>query len=106
MRRMPNGEIKYYLSNAPKDLTLKKTVWLLSLRWTIEQCFKEGKSELGMDDYELRSWPGWHRHMLYVFLTMLFLLEVRFEFKKRETGSDFTPGQTSSCRRSTAKAHH
>jgi SRSO17 transposase len=36
-----------------------------------------------MDHYELRSWQGWHRHMLYVFLAMLFLLEVRQVFVKK-----------------------
>jgi len=53
-----------------------------SLRWPIEQCFQEGKSEIGMDHYEHRSWPAWHRHMTFVFLAQLFLLKIRHILKK------------------------
>ena len=52
------------------------------MRWSLEQCFQEAKSELGMDHYEHRCWPGWHRHMLYVFLAQLFLLKLRLKYKK------------------------
>ena len=52
------------------------------MRWPIEQCFQDGKSQVGMDQYEHRSWPAWHRHMLYVFLALHFLLRLRVHFKK------------------------
>ena len=52
------------------------------MRWPIEQCFQDGKSEVGMDQYEHRSWPAWHRHMLYVFLALQFLLRLRLRLKK------------------------
>ena len=82
IRKRADGKLSFYLSNASSDILFQDMISKLSMRWPVEQCFQEGKSELGMADYELRSWPGWHRHMLYVFLAMLFLLEVRFEFKK------------------------
>jgi SRSO17 transposase len=53
------------------------------MRWPIEQCFEEGKSHLGMGDYEHRSWPAWHRHMMYVFLGLHFLLRLRLRNKKK-----------------------
>ena len=53
------------------------------MRWPIEQCFEEGKSHLGMGDYEHRSWPAWHRHMTYVFLGLHFLLRLRLDNKKK-----------------------
>jgi len=53
-----------------------------TMRWPIEQCFQEGKSELGMDHYEHRSWIAWHRHMTFVFIAQLFLLLIRIRFKK------------------------
>ena len=94
LRKRDDGQLKYYLSNASEDIPFDKMAKKLSMRWPVEQSFKEGKSELGMADYELRAWPGWHRHMLYVFLAMLFLLEVRFEFKKnRKTDSDTASGK-------------
>lgn len=83
MRRDKDGTCQYWLSNAPRNTSLEEMARAVTLRWTIEQCFQEAKGELGMDHYELRSWQGWHRHMLYVFLAMLFLLEVRQAFGKK-----------------------
>jgi len=83
IRKYPDGELKYALSNAPKCISFWKLKGAATLRWPIEQCFQEGKEQLGMDHYEHRSWPGWHRHMLFVFLAQLFLLRLRNRFKKK-----------------------
>lgn len=83
IRHCPESkEIKYFLSNAPENIPLEKMSRVCILRWPIEQCFKEGKSEIGMDQYEHRSWPAWHRHMTFVFLAQLFLLRLRHNLKK------------------------
>jgi SRSO17 transposase len=82
IRKYADGKTKYSLSNAPKDTPIETLNRVAIMRWPIEQCFEEGKSDLGMDHYEHRSWPAWHRHMLFVFLAQLFLLEVRMMFKK------------------------
>jgi SRSO17 transposase len=42
---------------------LEEFVRAATMRWPIEQCFETGKSHLGMDHYEHRSWPAWRRHM-------------------------------------------
>ncbi|GFP41134.1 hypothetical protein HKBW3C_00260 [Candidatus Hakubella thermalkaliphila] len=83
IRRLEGGKLKYYLSNAPQDMEAEELKRALLMRWPIEQCFEDGKRYLGMDHYENRSWNGWHRHMLYVFLAMLFLLRLRLKFKKK-----------------------
>jgi SRSO17 transposase len=83
IRKYPDGELKYALSNAPKSISFRKLKRAATLRWPIEQCFQEGKEQLGMDHYEHRSWPGWHRHMLFVFLAQLFLLRLRDRLKKK-----------------------
>jgi SRSO17 transposase len=75
-------ETKYFLSNAPEDISLEEMGRVCILRWPIEQCFKEGKSEVGMDHYEHRSWSAWHRHMTFVFIAQLFLLRLRHTLKK------------------------
>ncbi len=82
LRRTPDGQIKYAFSNAPKDIPLSELCKAAMMRWPIEQCFQDGKSQVGMDQYEHRSWPAWHRHMLYVFLALHFLLRLRIRFKK------------------------
>jgi SRSO17 transposase len=76
------GEIKYVLSNAPVEEDFEEMVRVSACRWPIERCFQEGKGELGMDHYEHRSWPAWHRHMLMVRLAQLFLLRMRLKYKK------------------------
>jgi SRSO17 transposase len=82
LRRTEDGQLKYAFSNAPADILLADLCRAATLRWPIEQCFQDGKSEVGMDQYEHRSWPAWHRHMLYVFLALHFLLRLRLRFKK------------------------
>jgi len=83
IRKYSGGKMKYALSNAPKDTPLQEMIKASTLRWPIEQCFEEGKDNLGMDHYEHRSWPGWHRHMLFVFMAQLFILRLRYKFKKK-----------------------
>ncbi len=61
-----NPTYSYYISNAPENAKLKTFVWLSGLRWAIESRLvgKETKSELGMDQYEVRKYPGWNHHIL------------------------------------------
>jgi SRSO17 transposase len=82
LRRNADGQIKYAVSNAPEDICFAELCQASTMRWPIEQCFQEAKSHLGMGQYEHRSWPAWHRHMLYVFLGLHFLLHVRLNLKK------------------------
>jgi SRSO17 transposase len=63
----------YDISNAPLSTRLPLFVWLSGLRWAIERCFEEAKTELGMDQYEVRNYPGWHHHMLTTMLAHFFL---------------------------------
>ncbi|MDO9528958.1 MAG: transposase [Syntrophales bacterium] len=85
LRKNADGEIKYSLCNAPQDMFMEEMVQMSAKRWSIEQLFQEGKSYLGMADYEVRSYTGWHRHMTLVFLIMHFLLSVRLEFGSKKT---------------------
>lgn len=91
-RRMEDGQIKYAFSNASESMPLSELCEAATMRWPIEQCFQDGKSEVGMGQYEHRSWPAWHRHMLYVFLALQFLLRMRIRLKK-SAGTDAAAGQ-------------
>jgi len=77
IRRSEDGQVRFSVSNAPMDTSVEELSKVSLMRWPIEQCFNEAKDELGMDHYEGRSWIGWHRHMLLVFLASAFLLEIR-----------------------------
>ena len=76
-------EIKYYFSNAPMDTPLHEFVRLSGMRWPIETIFEESKGEVGLDHYEMRSWIGWHHHMLLVSLAHHFLVRLRIQFQDR-----------------------
>lgn len=78
-----DGKIKYAFSNAPETISEEELFQASCMRFPIEQCFQEGKSHLGMDDYEHRSWPAWHRHMIYVMLAQHFLIRLQKRFKKK-----------------------
>lgn len=56
-------QIAYYLSNAPVSTPLLKLGQVASLRWSIEQCFEEAKGETGLDEYEVRCFQSWYRHV-------------------------------------------
>ena len=77
----PEPELKVYLSNAPGRITLRELAWVTGRRWPIECCFREGKQELGMADYQTRSWTGWHHHMTLVILAHHFLVRMRGRLK-------------------------
>jgi len=83
LRNDANGQIKYALSNAPQQTSMRELVRVSGARWPIERCFQENKSELGLDHYEHRSWTAWHRHMQMVFLAQLFLVRLQIKFKKK-----------------------
>src|SRR5918995_906851 len=46
-------------------------------RWTIETCFEDAKGEVGLDQYEVRSWTGWHRHITLAMLAHAYLAVLR-----------------------------
>jgi SRSO17 transposase len=82
IRKYEDGTIKYFVSNMPGDTGISQLDRLATARWSIEQCFQECKSYLGMAHYETRSYQAWHRHMLLVMIVHLFLSLLRDFFKK------------------------
>jgi SRSO17 transposase len=56
-------ELTAYVVFAPHETTLATVVQVAGSRWTIERCFEEAKGEVGLDQYEVRSWTGWYRHI-------------------------------------------
>ena len=73
IRKHEDGTIKYFLSNLPSDARISELDRLATARWSMEPCFQECKSYLGMAHYETRSYQAWHRHMLFVMVAQLFV---------------------------------
>jgi len=80
-----NPIYSYYISNAMGSTRLKIFVWLSGVRWAIEQCFEEAKTELGMDHYEVRKWPGWIHHMMTCMLAHFFLWHIKVRLGEKNT---------------------
>src|SRR5256712_10086173 len=76
------------ISNAPASTPWRIFVWLSGVRWAIEQCFEEGKTELGMDHYEVRKYPAWHHHMLTTMLAHIFLWHLKRRLGKKSACAD------------------
>lgn len=70
-------ELKWFISNAPKQETLKSLVRKQGVRYWIERIFQDAKTSVGMADYQVRGWTAWHHHMTMVMLALLFMLEER-----------------------------
>ena len=54
---------------------------MLCSRYWVERALQNAKEEAGLDEYEVRSWQGWHHHITMTMLTMLFLLELQLTLK-------------------------
>ncbi|KYG04527.1 hypothetical protein BE21_46325 [Sorangium cellulosum] len=71
------SEVAYYLSNAGAATPLATLAHVASTRYTIEQCFEEAKDDVGLDHYEVRTWPSWHRYITLGMMALAWLAFVR-----------------------------
>jgi SRSO17 transposase len=77
-RSIPDpGDRAYHLCLAPPDAAGADLAVAAGMRWSVESCFEAGKQEAGLDEYEVRSWAGWHRHVTLSMLALAFLAAVR-----------------------------
>jgi SRSO17 transposase len=79
-------DIAYYLSNAPADTPLVKLAQVASTRYTVEQCLEEAKGETGLDEYEVRFWHSWHRHITLSMMAHTWLASVRYQATEKKGG--------------------
>ena len=70
-------ELAYYVAAGPARTTLTRLAKTAGARWSIEGAFESAKQEVGLADYEVRSWTGWHRHVTLALLAHAVLAGVR-----------------------------
>lgn len=102
-RRGKEPELKFYLSNAPTTCPRSEFIRLSGLRWPVETALEEGKGEVGLDQYETRSWVSWHHHMAHAFMAHLFLVHLCLVFKKK-SGAHHRPSAAVDCTRFRGRA--
>lgn len=51
-------------------------------RWSIEECFQIAKAEVGLDQYEVRTYKAWYRHITLSLLALLFLNELSIKINQ------------------------
>jgi SRSO17 transposase len=68
-----------YITYAPSETTLQTLVLVAGTRWTIECCLQEAQGEVGLDQYELRSWHGWYRHITLSMAAHAYLVVTRLQ---------------------------
>ena len=83
IRKEENGKKKYQFSNASPDTKMNRLAEMSCSRYWIERALEDAKGEVGMADYEVRGWLGWHHHMTMVMLAMLFLLTLQLKWKDK-----------------------
>jgi len=79
----PVPEVKYYLSNAEPDVPLETMALVTGVRWRVEEFLEDAKGQLGMADYEARSWTSWHHHMSLVALAYLYVVQTRRDLGRK-----------------------
>ena len=72
-------ELAYYVCFGPAETSLKELVRVAGVRWSIEECFEEAKGQVGLDQYEVRRWDGWYRHITLAMLAHAYLAVIRQE---------------------------
>ena len=71
-------ELAYYVCYGPAGTTLEELVRVAGRRWAIEECFEEAKGQVGLDQYQVRRWDGWYRHITLAMLALAYLAVIRY----------------------------
>ena len=90
-RNLDGSEPRYYLSNAPMDTPLETLAYVGGSRWRIETEFETEKSDVGLDEYETRTWAGWHHHVALCLLGGAFLLSLQQDWGEKDAPDHPSP---------------
>jgi SRSO17 transposase len=75
-------EVAYFACGGPPGTTVADLVRVAGTRWAIEECFELAKGDCGLDEYEVRSWIGWHRHVTLSLFALAVVAVIRSRLVK------------------------
>lgn len=78
-------EVAYFICGAPPATTFEQLVRVAGTRWTVEECFELSKGECGLDEYEVRSWDGWYRHVTLSLWALAIVVTLRARLPRPKT---------------------
>jgi len=84
-------KIKFFLSNAPPDTSVRILLLVAFSRWRVERCFEDQKQEVGLDQWEGRRWLGLKRHLILTSVSYLFLARVRVKLRGKKSRANRMP---------------
>jgi SRSO17 transposase len=98
------ADLAYFVAFAPSGLRLVDLARVAGRRWLVEECFEAAKQEVGLADYEVRSWRGWHRHVTLAMLALALLAGPRAGLNRLKGAREplAGPSSRSACPRSAA----
>lgn len=91
-RNVLDGELKYFLSNAPADTPPEVLLHVAFSRWHIERVFEDAKGQVGFDHFEVRNYLPLMRHLILSMVSFLFLIEEARKLAKKKSGVVRPPG--------------
>ena len=105
-RERDRGVVKtdYYLSNANPVTPLSELCRVATAHHRVEECFQRGKGEVGLGDYEVRNWVGWHHHQTLSLLAAWFLTVETTRAEKKDACHDIPASTTGHRRDATSHA--
>jgi SRSO17 transposase len=103
-RNLDGSDLKPYLSNAAAETPWLTLAQVSAWRWPVESEFQTEKGETGLDEYEVRSWQGWHHHITMALLAGAFLLSLQQEWGEKDA-PDHAPAAYASLAPTAAAAH-
>src|SRR5260370_21398674 len=85
-RRSPRApdKLSYYLAYAPPKTSRQTLVRVASTRYTVEQCIEEAKGETGLDQYEVRFWHSWYRHITLSMMAHAWLVSIKLREQEKK----------------------
>jgi SRSO17 transposase len=104
-RSIDDGELAFYHCYNPHHAGFGELVRVAGARWPIEECFGSAKNETGLDNYQVRTWDAWHRHITLAMLAHTFLAITAHKAKKRASTTP-TTGTTRRDDRTGHRATH
>ena len=91
-RNVLDGEVKYFLSNAPEDFPLEKLLAIAFSRWHIERLFQDAKGEIGLDQFQVHQYLPVRRHLILSMVSLLFLMKETTRLREKKPLVERAPG--------------